>query len=79
MKVIDLIVRTGLRDTKSEARRLIRQSGFRMNNIVISDETADVFFFGSNKKWIVVEKKRILEFEADGSIFETTRNENDAR
>ena len=73
MKIADLIVRAGLAESKSKARTLVEQGGFRMADIRITDPVADVFFFDEDKKWVVVENTRVLEFEANGDVFETER------
>jgi tyrosyl-tRNA synthetase len=40
--LLDILVATGLTSSKGEARRLIRQSGVRVNNAVVGDETAAI-------------------------------------
>jgi tyrosyl-tRNA synthetase len=42
VKLIDLMVRVGLQTSKGEARKLIRNGGFYLNNVKIQDENAQV-------------------------------------
>ncbi len=42
MRIVDLLVRAGLSESKGAARRLIRDNGARVKGVVVSDEAAVV-------------------------------------
>lgn len=66
MPVVDLVVRSGLRDSKSEARRAIAQGGVYLNGVVVSNVEARVAradFDAKGTLLLRVGKKRYHRFQ----------------
>lgn len=59
-KIVDLLVEIGLAPSKSEARRLIQQSGIKVNNEKISDENMQITL-GSEPVLFQAGKRRFLK------------------
>jgi tyrosyl-tRNA synthetase len=49
--IADLCVRVGFANTKGEARRLIKQGGIRINDIVVPDPFARL---ARDKEWLMI-------------------------
>lgn len=56
MDIADFIVEAGLEPSKTKARNLIRQGGFKLNNVKLTDENAKIFF-SEETGWFLVAKK----------------------
>ena len=69
LTIVDIVVLSKLESSKSEIRRLIKGSGIKINNEIISDEklVIDKKYFNNGYLKLSVGKKRHIKIEINSS------------
>lgn len=70
ISILDLIVRVGFAESKSDARRKIRSNGMYINDIKIESELGIVGVVPQNNMVVYFEPDRYLEFHTNGEVYE---------
>jgi tyrosyl-tRNA synthetase len=59
--IVDLLVEAGLADSKGEAKRLIKGGGVRLNDAVVTDESAKLTVAGESKLSVGKKKHAVIK------------------